>query len=148
MHNDYFSVFTLSKVYNFMIIWHFSFSISNRFPLRCLLLSTANTVILYFKFGWRLFSYKVYVVNPEPVDLCPMRSWFDYLKCWLWRMSFPRRSRGASPTAVIIPRVSEVIMFSPCVFVITRDSEVIMFSPCVFVCVWVSMFVTMFVRTI
>ena len=31
---------------------------------------------------------------------------------------------------------------------ITRDSEGIMFSPCVFVCVCVSMFVTMFVRTI
>ena len=36
------------------------------------------------------------------------------------------------------------------VFFITRDSEVIMFSPCMFVCVCVflSMFVTMFVRTI
>ena len=36
------------------------------------------------------------------------------------------------------------------VVIITRDSEVIMFSPCVFVClcVWLSMFVTMFVRTI
>ena len=33
-------------------------------------------------------------------------------------------------------------------FIITRDSEVIMFSPCVFVCVCLSMFVTMFVRTI
>ena len=32
--------------------------------------------------------------------------------------------------------------------IITRDSEVIMFSPCVFVCVCLSMFVTMFVRTI
>ena len=32
--------------------------------------------------------------------------------------------------------------------IITRDSEGIMFSPCVFVCVCVSMFVTMFVRTI
>ena len=34
------------------------------------------------------------------------------------------------------------------IFFITRDSEVIMFSPCVFVCLCVSMFVTMFVRTI
>ena len=33
-------------------------------------------------------------------------------------------------------------------FIITCDSEVIMFSPCVFVCLCVSMFVTMFVRTI
>ena len=32
--------------------------------------------------------------------------------------------------------------------IITRDSDVIMCSPCVFVCVWLSMFVTMFVRTI
>ena len=32
--------------------------------------------------------------------------------------------------------------------IITRDSEVIMFSPCVFVCVWLSMFVMMFVQTI
>ena len=35
-----------------------------------------------------------------------------------------------------------------CELVITRDSDVIIFSPCVFVCVCLSMFVTMFVRTI
>ena len=32
--------------------------------------------------------------------------------------------------------------------IITRVSEVIMFSPCVFVCLWLCVFITMFVRTI
>ena len=42
----------------------------------------------------------------------------------------------------------DACMYMCTLMFITRDSQVILFSPCGFVCVWLSMFVTMFVRTI
>ena len=42
----------------------------------------------------------------------------------------------------------DACMYMCTLMFMTRDSQVILFSPCVFVCVWLSMFVTMFVRTI
>ena len=113
-----------------MMLWHFE--------------------VLWMHNNWCLSPESLPLYNPpyfiDPVHISTATgitgNYFDYgISKFNWEVSNLLFDRGG-------PRVP--VLWTPFCIIITRVSEVIMFSPGVFVClcVCVSMFVTMFVRTI
>ena len=73
--------------------------------------------------------------------------WFETLSRPLWRHC--NICEGNPPLIDEFPsQRASIDTTNGCAVIITHGSEMIMFSPCVFVCLWLCVFITMFVRTI
>ena len=111
-----------------------------------------NQWSVYESYHVLLFKFTVYSIYNLSYLWYWLHYTYSYLACTFTTHSYIDTiyfNLSALPVAhIYIPAIARWGCFHPVCLLSPRDSEVIMFPPGVFVCLYVSMFVTMIVRTI